>query len=304
MKVYTQTYSLTTPSEGRFWTTQYSDIAVGLKVADALSATLTLKDSSGNTLTPEDNKVNGFTIWRMTTQGTGSETYTLSLNSSDIKFKLVRIVTDSTVFETDAVGEAGVTEQWVENYVSSETSAFVTDSAMNAAISTATSNKVTGTGVGQAPAILSATSVYAYAWATLSSTADENTMYVVLPDPAGLTRVKYTAASGLPDWVGDIVGELTDSSIPNISNVEVVEIGSRVTSIGDFAFNSCSSLTNVIIPESVTRIGEEAFWGCSSLTSVEFEGNAPAIGFNAFGNVASGCKAIITSTATGFPSAG
>lgn len=105
MKIYTQTYSLKTPSEGRFWTTQYSDIAVGLKVADALSATLTLKDSAGNTLTPEDDKVNGFTVWKMTTQGAGSETYTLSLNSSDIKFKLVRIVTDSTVYDIDETGD-------------------------------------------------------------------------------------------------------------------------------------------------------------------------------------------------------
>ena len=105
MKVYTQTYSLAAPSEGRFWTTQYSDIAVGLKVADALSATLTLKDSSGSTLTPEDDKINGFTIWKMKTQGAGSEVYTLSLNSSDIKFKLVRIVTDSTVYDTDEAGD-------------------------------------------------------------------------------------------------------------------------------------------------------------------------------------------------------
>jgi len=45
------------------------------------------------------------------------------------------------------------------------------------------------------------------------------------------TVVKYTAASGLPDWEGDIVGELTISSIPNKSNIAEVEIGSHVTSI-------------------------------------------------------------------------
>ena len=31
------------------------------------------------------------------------------------------------------------------------------------------------------------------------------------------TVVKYTAASGLPDWEGDIGGELTYNSIPNRS---------------------------------------------------------------------------------------
>lgn len=59
------------------------------------------------------------------------------------------------------------------------------------------------------------------------------------------TKVKYTAASQLPDWEGDIVGELTDSSIPNKEQAEVVEIGSNVTSIGNSAFNNCSGLTSV-----------------------------------------------------------
>ena len=43
-----------------------------------------------------------------------------------------------------------------------------------------------------------------------------------------------------------------------------------------------------------------AFSGCNKLMSVKFEGNAPTIGTSAFMGVASGCKALITSTATGF----
>ena len=35
-----------------------------------------------------------------------------------------------------------------------------------------------------------------------------------------------------------------------------------VTSIGDYAFNSCYSLTAITIPEGVTSIGEEAFIYC------------------------------------------
>ena len=73
-----------------------------------------------------------------------------------------------------------------------------------------------------------------------------------------------------------------------------------VTSIGNSAFFRCIGLTSVTIPDSVTSIGDEAFRGCSSLTSVEFEGNAPAVSTHAFSLVASGCKAIISSTATGF----
>ena len=53
------------------------------------------------------------------------------------------------------------------------------------------------------------------------------------PVDDGKTRVKYTASSGIQDWEGDIVGELTQSSIPNKSDIAEVEIGSHVTSIGD-----------------------------------------------------------------------
>ena len=78
------------------------------------------------------------------------------------------------------------------------------------------------------------------------------------------THVKYTAESRLPDWEWDIVGELTDESIPNKSDVIVVEIGSHVTSIGEKAFFICDNLTSVTIPDSVTSIGEYAFGVCSS----------------------------------------
>lgn len=73
------------------------------------------------------------------------------------------------------------------------------------------------------------------------------------------TVVKYTAASQLPDWEGDIVGELTDNAIPNWSNIAEVEIGSHVTSIGYGTFWGSYGLKSVTIPNSVTSIGDHAF---------------------------------------------
>ena len=102
------------------------------------------------------------------------------------------------------------------------------------------------------------------------------------PVDDGKTRVKYTASSGLSDWEGDIVGELTNSSIPNKSNVEVVEIGSHVTSIGQYAFYNCSGLTSVTIQNSVTSIGTYAFEGCIGLTSVTIPDSVTNIGSMAF----------------------
>ena len=57
-----------------------------------------------------------------------------------------------------------------------------------------------------------------------------------------------------------------------------------VTSIGDYAFQSCSSLTSVELPNSVTSIGEWAFSYCSSLTSVEIGNSVTSIGNYAFSN--------------------
>lgn len=50
------------------------------------------------------------------------------------------------------------------------------------------------------------------------------------------TKVKYTTASGLPDWRGNINGELKRESIPNIEQAETVDIGLDVASIGEEAF--------------------------------------------------------------------
>lgn len=146
-----------------------------------------------------------------------------------------------------------------------ETSAFVTDTDMGTAISNATSNKVTGSSVGQAPVLSAMSSVYESAWATLSANADANTFYVVLPDPVLLTRVKYTTASGYSDWEDDIVGEITGgdetptTQIPNVGYVQELSIGSHVTSIIQSAFINCDNITSVTIPNGVTTIEGNAF---------------------------------------------
>ena len=74
------------------------------------------------------------------------------------------------------------------------------------------------------------------------------------------------------------------------SSIKRVELGSGVTSIGNYAFYYCSSLTSVTIPEGVRSIGYYAFSGCSSLTTVTLPEGVTSIGYYAF----SGCNGLIT----------
>ena len=69
------------------------------------------------------------------------------------------------------------------------------------------------------------------------------------------TRVKYTEASGLSDWEGDISGATGWDSIPNKASAETIVLGNTITTIAEQTFSACQYLTNVSIPNSVTIIG-------------------------------------------------
>lgn len=99
------------------------------------------------------------------------------------------------------------------------------------------------------------------------------------------TKVKYTTASGLSDWVGDIVGSLSGgydtwhrpkptSQIPNVLSADSIEVGTHVTSLGQVTFYNCTNLSSVTIPDSVTSIGYLAFQGCSNLMDVTMIGKS------------------------------
>ncbi|MCQ2436200.1 MAG: leucine-rich repeat domain-containing protein [Clostridia bacterium] len=57
--------------------------------------------------------------------------------------------------------------------------------------------------------------------------------------------------------------------------ITTIQILSGVTSIGNYAFDTCESLTSATIPVGVTSIGSSAFGWCKNLTSVTVKASTP-----------------------------
>ena len=91
------------------------------------------------------------------------------------------------------------------------------------------------------------------------------------------------------------VETIGEYALPNIANLQkvVVEEGSRLTSIGAYAFSQCINLTSINLPDGVTSIGNYAFDGCVLLGSdVTSEFTIPA-SLTTLGNGAfRGCTSI------------
>ena len=206
MKIYTQEIDIALQSPKRFWVAPFSDFKIGVKIVkNGVPVENQFNVFNGDVeLTPDQGLTNGFTTFTIKSNETGSVEYKVVVDGVGETFKITQIVTDSTVFDIDVQAPAGTaTQEWVENYVTAETSAFIdetalapyaktsdiastyaTTSAMTSAISAATSDKVTGSAIGSAPVVTNAVAVYASVWASMSASANANTLYVVLSDPS------------------------------------------------------------------------------------------------------------------------
>jgi len=103
MKIYTNEYSLKNRSDKTIWTSQCSDFKIGIKVDGADLSDVTLLE--GETVLSSSGTINGFKCYDRTSGTTGTEIFKVAVKEVPA-FNLKHITTDSTVYETDATGEA------------------------------------------------------------------------------------------------------------------------------------------------------------------------------------------------------
>ena len=106
-------------------------------------------------------------------------------------------------------------------------------------------------------------------FAEYTITQERNMDYIILYTTTNGETIKPRNTDYLTNTYEDGVGMLAFD-------------GSKVTSIGVYAFMFCTSLTSVTIPDSVTSIGGGAFYNCTSLTSVTIPDSVTSIGHSTF----------------------
>ena len=68
--------------------------------------------------------------------------------------------------------------------------------------------------------------------------------------------------------------EIPSLYLTGLSQITSVTIKDGVTSVGDFAFNSCVNLKTLIFPDTVTYMGSNVFTQCSNIETLRLSNNA------------------------------
>ena len=103
------------------------------------------------------------------------------------------------------------------------------------------------------------------------------------------TQIFFPSSEGIYVVEGELkegvtsIGNYAFNSCSSLTNITFVD-DSQLTSIGEGAFQECNNLTSIEIPKGVTSIGEGAFNGCVSLTNITFvdDSQLTSIGHGAF----------------------
>ncbi|WP_321518087.1 leucine-rich repeat protein [uncultured Bacteroides sp.] len=117
--------------------------------------------------------------------------------------------------------------------------------------------------------------------------ADANSVYSsvsgVLFSKDKLMLITYPNSKSTIYTIPDNVTSIGEYAFETCSGLASVVIGNNVTTIGEGAFYSCTGLTSVVIGSKVTSIGKNVFYNCSALNSVVIPNSVTYIGWDAFG---------------------
>lgn len=137
-----------------------------------------------------------------------------------------------------------------------------------------------------------------------------NTGLTGITFPASLTTVGDYAFEGTSDletvsFEGGSTLAAISAGMFHYSGLQSITLPTTITSIGESAFYSNLRLSSITIPAGVSSLGANSFGTSSVLSEVKFLGSAaPTVGANAFLGVATGAKAVVSSSATGFGNRG
>lgn len=314
MKVFTQTFDLAKASPHRFWVAPYSDFKIGIKIlakGEVVDKDFTVKAGAVE-LTPDEDKIDGFTLYTLKSGDTGFVEYTIEVEDIAEKLKLTQIVTDSTVFEVGGSGGGDVpadvaTQTWVNSQISDfvdedELTAYATKDELTGYVengdltayytksetssATELADAFAGAGGGSAISAFDMSEDPVMSKAIVEAALNSNTC---LPQ----TIAHYTNGS---ISAFNIVGQMNKNNFV-AANADKVIIGSNVSSMNlpfnvggsnsvlkevifspqvtNVTLQNCYELTSVIFPKDskVSYLDEHSFQSCRSLSSLSLPNN-------------------------------
>ena len=97
------------------------------------------------------------------------------------------------------------------------------------------------------------------------STNDDNSITIT-----GYTGSDHVATIPSSIWFMPVTG-IAPGAFFNEVNLTNLSLPNSISSIGDWAFESCEGLTSLTVPSSVTNFGKGLFYGCVGLTDVTLQ---------------------------------
>lgn len=76
--------------------------------------------------------------------------------------------------------------------------------------------------------------------------------------------------------------ELPPHMFDGVTSLTQLDLGSDISSVGDYAFNGCTSLASLSFPASVSAVGDHSIAGCSAITELHIPATLTAVGTGGF----------------------